>query len=99
MRGTPQPVAVGLPEKAKPGSDGQITWNASSALPPCAVGSTSGPMTLWNSTIEPGQPCVISSGRACGCGERWWMKCTSSPSSVVMNWSKRFSSTSRARQS
>src|SRR6188472_647279 len=29
-----QPVVVGLPEKPKPGSDGQMTWNASAALPP-----------------------------------------------------------------
>ena len=33
-------------------------------------GSTSGSITLWNSTIEPGQPWVINSGSAPSCGER-----------------------------
>ena len=42
MRSTPQPVAVGLAEKPNPGSDGQITWNASAASPPWAVGLLSG---------------------------------------------------------
>src|SRR5215831_9292422 len=45
------------------------TWNASSALPPCAVGSLSGPITFSISTIEPGQPCVMISGSASSCGE------------------------------
>ena len=31
--------AVGLAEKPKPGNDGITRWNASSALPPWAVGS------------------------------------------------------------
>jgi hypothetical protein len=31
---TPQPVAVGLSGKPKPGSDGTTTWNASEAFPP-----------------------------------------------------------------
>ena len=70
MRSMPQPVVVGLAEKPKPGRDGQITWKASAALPPCATGSTSGSITLWNSTIEPGQPWVMISGIAPGCGER-----------------------------
>src|SRR5262245_7640761 len=46
MRSVPQPVSVGLPEKPKPGSDGRTRWNASSAVPPCAVGSVSGPTVL-----------------------------------------------------
>ena len=32
--------------------------------------SVSGPMTLPNSMIDPGQPCVMTSGKASGCGER-----------------------------
>ena len=99
MRSTPQPVVVGLPEKPKPGSDGQTTWNASAASPPCAVGSVSGSITLWNSTIEPGQPWVMISGMASGCGERTWMKWMSSPSIAVVNCAKRLSGASRLRQS
>jgi len=38
------------------------TWNASSARP-LAVGLVRGAMTLPNSTIDPGQPCVMTSGR------------------------------------
>jgi hypothetical protein len=88
-----------LPENANPGSDGAITWNASAASPPWATGSVNGSITLWNSTIDPGQPWVISSGIASGCGERWWMKWMSSPSISVTYWSKRLSSVSRVRQS
>ena len=62
--GTPHPDSVGLPEKPKPGSDGAMTWKASPASPPWAVGLVKGSMTLWNSTIDPGQPCVIRSGIA-----------------------------------
>ena len=50
-----------------------------------ATGSTSGSITLWNSTIEPGQPWVMSSGSAPGCGERTWTKWMSSPSIAVVN--------------
>ena len=56
-------------------------------------------MTLWNSTIDPGHPWVMSNGTASSCGERAWMKCTSSPSIVVVNWSNRLRAASRARQS
>src|SRR5215470_15549446 len=69
MRGTSQPVSSGLAENPYPGIDGMTTWNASSALPPCAVGSLSGPITFSISTIEPGQPCVVISGSASSCGE------------------------------
>ena len=79
-----QPGAVGLPEKPWPGSDGMTTWNASSAVPPCAVGSVSGPMTFICSMIEPGQPCVMITGSAFSCFERTWMKWMSSPSISVM---------------
>ena len=79
--------------------DGATTWNASSALPPCAAGSVSGPMISMNSTTEPGQPCVTSSGRASGSGERWWMKWTSTSPICVLNWSNAFRRASCARQS
>ena len=99
MRSMPQPVVAGLPEKPKPGRDGQITWKASAALPPWATGSVSGSITLWNSTIEPGQPWVMISGMASGCGERACTKWMSSPSIAVVNCGKRLSSASRLRQS
>ena len=38
--------------------------NASDALPPCAVGLTSGSTIFSCSMIEPGHPCVTMSGRA-----------------------------------
>ena len=56
-------------------------------------------MTLWNSTTEPGQPCVMTIGMASGSGERMWMKCTSMPLTSAMYWSNRLSAASRARQS
>ena len=67
MRSGSQPVPVGRPEKPKPGKDGMTTSKASSARPPCAVGSVSGPMILSCSMTEPGQPCVTISGKAFGC--------------------------------
>ena len=73
----PTRCRAGLPENPNPGSDGATTWNASAASPPNAVGSVSGSMTLWNSTIDPGQPWVMISGMASGCGERTWTKCRS----------------------
>ena len=43
--------------------------NASSARPPSRIGSVSGSTILWNSTNDPGQPCVMISGNAFGlCG-------------------------------
>ena len=99
MRSTPQPVVFGLAEKPKPGSEGQTTWKASAGLPPCATGSTSGAITFWNSTIEPGQPWVMISGSAAGSFERTCRKWMSSPSISVVNCSKRLSFASRARQS
>ena len=56
-------------------------------------------MTLWNSTTEPGHPCVMTRGRAPGCGERAWMKWMSTPSIRVRNWGKRLRRASDARQS
>jgi hypothetical protein len=66
MRSGPQPVAVGLAEKPKPGIEGMTRSKASAARPPWAVGSVSGPMTFTSSRIEPGQPWVMISGRAFG---------------------------------
>ena len=90
IRSIPHPVLDGFPENPYPGSDGHTTSN------PRWV---SGSMTLWNSTIDPGQPCVITNGKASARGERWWMKWMSSPSISVVNWSNRLSACSRARQS
>ena len=64
MRRGCQPRSCVGPENPKPGSDGATTWKASAASPPCAVGSVSGPKTSRNSMIEPGQPCMRSSGSA-----------------------------------
>src|SRR6478752_4914953 len=65
--------------------DGKTRWNASSARPPCAVGSVSGPMVSSSSMTEPGQPCVMISGNACSCGDSTWMKWMSTPSISVLN--------------
>ena len=53
--------------------------NASSAAPPCAVGSVSGPATSSISITEPGQPCVTISGSAFSCRDLTWMKWISKP--------------------
>ncbi len=63
MRVVLKPGARGLPEKPNPGSDNATTWNASAAAAPCRAGSVSGPITLANSTNDPGQP-WISTQRA-----------------------------------
>jgi hypothetical protein len=84
MRAESQPASVGCDEKPKPGIDGMTTSNASSLLPPCAVGSVSGPITSSISITEPGQPCVMISGRAPSCSDLTWMKWMSSPSMFVM---------------
>ena len=52
-----------------------------------------------NSTIEPGQPCVMISGVAPGSGERTCAKCTFAPSIVVVNCGQSLSRASAARQS
>jgi hypothetical protein len=36
-------------------------------VPPCAVGSVSGPTVSSSSMTEPGQPCVMISGNAFSC--------------------------------
>ena len=46
----------------------------SDAFPPCAVGLVSGSIIFICSIIEPGQPCVTTSGSAFSCFERTWMK-------------------------
>ena len=74
MRLGTQPGAVGLPENPGPGSVGITTSNASAAVPPCAVGSVSGPMTFSCSMIEPSHPWVMMTGQCVGAAERTWMK-------------------------
>ncbi len=49
-----QPGALTGVENPNPGSEGTTTWNASSGLPPCATGSTSGPIIRVASTNELG---------------------------------------------
>jgi hypothetical protein len=56
-------------------------------------------MTFSNSMIEPGQPCVMSSGRAPSCGERMCANWMSSPSISVMNCGSALSLASTLRQS
>ena len=92
-------VCAGFCENPNPGSDGTTTWNESAASPPNETGSVSGPISLPNSTIEPGHPCVSISGIAPGLADLTWMKWMSSPSISVRNWGKRLSSDSKRRQS
>ncbi len=49
-----QPRSTSGVLKPKPGIDGMTTENASSALPPWATGSVSGPIMSRKSMIEPG---------------------------------------------
>src|SRR5512133_1596651 len=67
MRSASQPSSVGSLEKPYPGIDGSTRWNASLGVPPCAVGSVSGPTVSSSSMTEPGQPCVMISGNAFSC--------------------------------
>src|SRR6516165_1236412 len=77
--------------------DGSTRSNASSAEPPCAVGSVSGPTTPSISMTEPGQPCVMISGSAPSCDDFTWMKWMSTPSISVLNIGSAFSSASQLR--
>src|SRR3954452_22394837 len=70
--------------------DGSTRSNASSASPPCAVGSVSGPTVSSSSTTEPGHPCVMISGSACSCGDFTWMKWMSTASISVVNCGSAF---------
>jgi hypothetical protein len=79
--------------------DGSTTSKASPAAPPWVVGSVRGPTTSSSSMIEPGQPWVMTSGKASWCRDLTWMNCTSSPSSSVVNWGRAFSFFSQRRQS
>ena len=54
IHGMPRPRVDGLSLNPYPGSDGQTTWKASAASPPCATGSVNGPITSRNSTVGPG---------------------------------------------
>ena len=84
-RRLPRPRVDGLLLNPYPGSDGHTTWNASAASPPCATGSVKGPSTSRNSTTEPGQPWVMTSGTASGSGERACTKWMSRSSIRVVN--------------
>ncbi len=76
-----------------------MQYQASAALPPCAVGLVSGSMTFSCSITEPGQPCVMMIGNDFGCFERTWMKWMSTPSISVTNCGSEFSRFSNLRQS
>jgi hypothetical protein len=93
------PLAAGLAENPWPGSEGMTRWNASSAVPPWAVGLVSGSMIFSCSMIEPGQPWVTISGSACSCGERMCRKWMPSPSISVVKFGRSFSRASHLRQS
>lgn len=54
---------------------------------------------VLESTMEPGQPCVMIRGVASGSGERMCARWMSAPSIVVMNWGHWFRRASAARQS
>jgi hypothetical protein len=59
----------------------------------------SGPTTSSSSITEPGQPCVMTSGKAFSWGDFTWMKWTSSPSISVVNCGSAFSFAAHRRQS
>src|SRR5215207_8848870 len=61
--------------------------------------SLSGSITLKNSTIEPGQPWVMTSGIASGSSERTWTKWRPSPSISIRHWGSALRRASVARQS
>src|SRR5580693_1723958 len=83
MRGMVHPASCGLVENPKPGSTGITRWNAWLAFAPWAAGSVSGPMTLRNSSTDPGHPWVMTRGVAFASGDRTWRKSMSRPSIVV----------------
>ncbi len=56
-------------------------------------------MVSSSSTIEPGQPCVMTNGNAFSCADFTWMKWMSSPSILVLNCGSAFSRASHRRQS
>lgn len=82
------PGSVVGPDSVKPGMVGKIRWKSVS----------NGAMAV-NSTIEPGQPCVNTSGIASGDAERRWAKCTTAPSTTVLYCGQLFKRASAARQS
>ena len=76
-----------------------MTSKASSMLPPKRSGCASGSMMFMNSTTEPGQPCVMSSGMGAGPLPFSWMKCISTPCTGALKCAKRFIAASCWRQS
>ena len=99
MRPESQPSSFGSLEKPYPGRDGSTRWNASAAVPPCAVGSVSGPTVSSSSMTEPGQPWVMISGSAFSCLDLTWMKWIVTPSITVVNCGSAFNRASALRQS
>src|SRR6266511_1172718 len=99
VRWTFQPGELSGVEKPNPGGDGMTTWKASSARPPCAAGSTSGPIIRVNSTNELGQPWSRRRGVASCTDERTWTKWIVWRSIDVVNWGNVFRKASWAGQS
>ena len=99
MRPMSHPGFGGLVAEAVAGQGRAHDVEGVGASPPCAAGSASGPMTSRNSTTDPGQPWVMTSGNASGDGDCTWMKWTPRPSSSVRNCGSPFSCASHRRQS
>ncbi len=85
--------------KPKPGTDGITTEKASSARPPWATGSTSGPIMSRKSTNDPGYVCTRRSGVASSSLEGMCRKWTVRPSISVRWCGYSFIRASWARQS
>ena len=95
-----QPRSSGSPEKPYPGKEGSTRWKASSALPPCAVGSVSGPTeSIISSERSRASRGSMITGSAFSFDDLTWMKWTSTPSISVMNCGKALSFASALRQS
>ena len=99
VRTRSHPTSAGSPENPYPGSEGSTRWNASAALPPCAVGFVSGPTESSISMTEPGQPWVMISGSASWCSDLTCTKWMSMPSISVVNCGSAFSRDSTRRPS
>ncbi len=61
-----------------------MTSKLSAGSPPCAAGSTSGPMTSFQSQKVHGQPCVSTIGSGLGPLLRMWMKWIGTSSMVTL---------------
>jgi hypothetical protein len=88
-------LAGGAEGNAKPGREGIITSNAT-AVPSERVEFFVRFVTMGrNSRKEPGQPWKRTSGIAPGMLDLSWIKWISSPSIVVLNWSKLYAQVSQ----